>query len=196
MLARTRTDCQRHANARDRIRSPRLLDNEYSLLLLCHDTDCRQSRTKPIRGITTRYTELILVMPFHPFPTTRFRILGVTHFIVGFLLFPYSLVFGFPVALLFAVGPLWIMALGVLLWRPSPRVLSLLRRTHIIGAVIAVLLSVHGIQALRAAARSAAEGGGLLGGYGLIPIALGLLLGTSSMVSLIVARSVREAGPQ
>ena len=97
--------------------------------------------------------------------------------------------FGLILAPVLALGPLWIVTLGVLLWRPSVRVLILTRRTHLIGAIVAALLCVHGILALRAAARSAAEGGGLLGGYGIIPVAYGFLLGTISIVSLVLARS-------
>jgi hypothetical protein len=116
-------------------------------------------------------------------------VLAGAHFLVGLLLLPVSLAFGAVLAPLMALGPLWIVALGVLLWRPSVRVLAWVRRTHLIAAAVAGLLSVHGILALRAAARSAAEGGGLLGAYGLIPLASGLLLGAISIASLVVARS-------
>jgi hypothetical protein len=119
----------------------------------------------------------------------RLRVLGAAHVIVGLLLLPLSTAFGLLVAPILILGPLWIVVLGVLLWRSSVRVVTLARRTHTVGVVIAVLLFLHGIMALQAAARSAAEGGGLLGTYGLIPIGYGLLLGLFSVVSLILMRS-------
>jgi hypothetical protein len=128
-------------------------------------------------------------MPLNDPPMSRFRVLGAAHVIVGLLLLPVSMAFGLLLAPILALGPLWIVVLGVLLWRSSARVFTLARRTHIVGTAIAVLLLLHGILALRAAARSAAEGGGLLGAYGLIPIGYGLLLGLLSTVSLILTRS-------
>jgi hypothetical protein len=128
-------------------------------------------------------------MPLNDPPMSRFRVLGAAHVIVGLLLLPVSMAFGLLLTPILALGPLWIVVLGVLLWRSSARVFTLARRTHIVGTAIAVLLLLHGILALRAAARSAAEGGGLLGAYGLIPIGYGLLLGLLSTVSLILTRS-------
>ena len=63
-----------------------------------------------------------------------------------------------------------------------------MRPAHWIGFVIAAALILHGLMALRAAERSAAHGGGLLGGYGLMPLALGILLCIATVVSLIIGR--------
>jgi len=120
---------------------------------------------------------------------TRFRILGVVHILVGLLLLPLSMMFGLMLAPLVVLGPLWIIALGILLWRSGVKVRRLVSRTHLVAIGVAVLLCIHGMLALQAAARSADEGGGLLGAYGLIPMAYGLLLVTFSIVSLVLARS-------
>ena len=46
---------------------------------------------------------------------------------------------------------------------------------------------------LRAAEESAARGGGLLGGLGLIPIGLGVFLGCFSILTLVVARPLQPS---
>lgn len=48
------------------------------------------------------------------------------------------------------------------------------------------LLIWHGVWARRAAAESAARGGGLLGGFGLLPIALGCGLALFSVIVLML----------
>jgi hypothetical protein len=58
---------------------------------------------------------------------------------------------------------------------------------------LAAVLCVHGVVALRAAERSAAAGGGLLGAYGLIPLGLGTVLGVTAATSLWLARPVGGA---
>jgi hypothetical protein len=120
---------------------------------------------------------------------TRYRFLGVLHFVVGFLLLPLSLLFGFLALPLVMLGPLWILVLGFLLFRGGGDIRNWIRRTHIVALGFAILLCGHGVLSLQAAARSAEGGGGLLGGYGLIPIAFGLLLGLTSIVSLVLTRS-------
>ena len=50
-------------------------------------------------------------------------------------------------------------------------------------------MAAYGLYALHAAQRSAEAGGGLLGAFGLIPIVLGLIAGSLSMVSLFVSYS-------
>jgi hypothetical protein len=122
----------------------------------------------------------------------RFRVLAVVHIFVGLLLLPLSAAFGLILTPIVALGPLWIVILGVLLWRPTVRKGILLRWTHIVGVVVAALLCTHGILALRAAERSSAEGGGLMGAYGLIPVAFGVLLGATSAASLWLLRTQRS----
>ena len=124
---------------------------------------------------------------------TPFRILGVVHVIVGLLLLPLTLFFGLLLAPVLLPGPVWIVMLGFRLWRPSARVGVLLRRTHCVGITIAALLCVYGVFALQAAERSAAAGGGLMGGFGLIPLGLGALLGVTAVPSLWLARRLTSA---
>lgn len=116
------------------------------------------------------------------------RALGIAHIAAGFLLLPCATVFGFMVAPLFALGPLWIAFLGFRLWNPNERTVSALRRTHAVSLVIAVLMITYGLFALGAAERSAAAGGGLLGGFGILPIVFGVLLGSLAGLSLFLAR--------
>lgn len=66
-----------------------------------------------------------------------------------------------------------------------------LRRTHWAFLLIDVLLVAYGIFALRAAERSAARGGGLLGGIGLVPLGLGMVMALFSGVTLLIARGDR-----
>ena len=124
---------------------------------------------------------------------TPFRILGVVHVIVGILLLPLTLFFGLLLAPVLLPGPVWIVMLGIRLWRPSSRVGVLLRRTHCVGMTVAALLCVYGVFTLQAAERSAAAGGGLMGGFGLIPLGLGALLGCTAVTSLWLARRLTSA---
>jgi hypothetical protein len=118
-----------------------------------------------------------------------YRFLGILQIAVGFLLLPLSLAFGVLALPLAVLGPLWIVILGVLLLRSGGKRRQWVRRTHLVALVLSVLLCVHGVLALQAAARSAEGGGGLLGVYGLVPIVFGMLLGLTSIVSLILTRS-------
>ena len=124
---------------------------------------------------------------------TPFRILGVVHVVVGILLLPLTLFFGFLLAPVLLPGPVWVVILGIRLWRPTRRVGLLLRRTHLVGMSAAALLCAYGVFALRAAERSAAAGGGLLGAFGLIPLGLGVLLGATAVPSLWLARRLTSA---
>jgi hypothetical protein len=79
----------------------------------------------------------------------------------------------------------WSVALGVKLWRLSPGWDKALRRTHWVVLVIAATQVVGGFAAIRGAARSAALGGGLLGGLGEIEVALGSALAALALTSLL-----------
>lgn len=112
------------------------------------------------------------------------------HGVAGLLLLlPFALVFS-PIA---ALAALWLLALAFRLWRPTPGAWQALRGTHAAGLALAALSGAYGVFALRAAERSAAAGGGLLGGFGLIPLALGVVLGSFSAATLWLAR--REPPP-
>ena len=124
----------------------------------------------------------------------RFRILAVAHVVIGFLSLPLALVFGLPFAPVLIGGPIWLMLLGYRLWRQGEEAGGLLRRTHRVVLVVAALLGAYGVFALRAAQQSAARGGGLLGAFGLLPLALGVVLGATAAVSLWLARGVGSRG--
>jgi hypothetical protein len=116
------------------------------------------------------------------------KVLAIFHVMAGFLALPLALVLGLSLAPLLILGPLWLIMLGCLLWRRGDRVRALLRRTHIVAVILAVFLCAYGLFALRAADRSAAAGGGLLGAFGLLPLTLGAVLGVTSVVALWLAR--------
>jgi hypothetical protein len=117
------------------------------------------------------------------------RLVAAAHFLVALLLLPLCLFFGIAVGPVMAVAPLWLAFLGVHLWRgPTPRTFALLRATHWAVLVLAALLIYAGIAALQAAERSAAHGGGLLGAFGFLPIAIGCVLGVLATLTLILVR--------
>jgi hypothetical protein len=121
-----------------------------------------------------------------------FRVLAIGHIAIGVLLLPVALLFGGIIAPILMVGPIWGIILGVRLWRSPFEGRAALRRTHWTFLLIDGLLVAYGIFALRAAARSAAHGGGLLGGIGLVPLALGITMACFSAVTLVVTRRGRE----
>jgi hypothetical protein len=118
------------------------------------------------------------------------RALAVAHVAIAVLLIPLML---FPITLapIMLIGPVWAILLARRLWRRDPTVIDTLRRTHFVFLVIDALLIWYGVWMLRAAEESAARGGGLLGGLGLIPIGLGTLLGCFSILTLVVARPLQ-----
>jgi len=118
------------------------------------------------------------------------RALAVAHVAIAILLIPLML---FPITLapIMLIGPAWAILLARRLWRRDPTVIRTLRRTHVVFLVIDALLIWYGVWMLRAAEESAARGGGLLGGLGLIPIGLGALLGCFSILTLVVARPLQ-----
>lgn len=120
------------------------------------------------------------------------RALAVAHVAIAILLIPLML---FPITLapIMLIGPAWAILLARRLWRRDPTVFRTLRRTHFVFLVIDALLIWYGIWMLRAAEESAARGGGLLGGLGLIPIGLGALLGCFSILTLVVARPLQPS---
>jgi hypothetical protein len=115
--------------------------------------------------------------------------LGMAHLIVAIALLPLATFFGFFGILVVVPGLIWLTVLGVRLLRSNVTVRTAMRVTHLVLAPVAALLVVYGVYCLRAAERSAADGGGLLGTFGLVPIVMGALAGSLSMVSLCVAFS-------
>jgi hypothetical protein len=122
------------------------------------------------------------------------RALAVGHIAIGLLLLPVALVSAGILAPILLVGPIWGIVLGVRLWRSGAEVFAALRRTHWTFLLIDGLLVAYGIFALRAAERSAAQGGGLLGGFGLLPLGLGIVMACFSGVTLVMARADQNTG--
>lgn len=89
--------------------------------------------------------------------------------------------------LLAAAAALWFIQIAVRLWRRSPRWPSVLLRTHVPLAVVVALLFLQGFLAIRGAERSAAHGGGLLGGLGYLFFGAGIVLATLVIPSLLLA---------
>ena len=120
------------------------------------------------------------------------RALAVAHVAIAVLLIPVAL---FPITLapILLVGPAWAILLARRLWRRDPTVMRTLRRTHLVFLAIEALLIWYGVWMLKAAEASAARGGGLLGGLGLIPIGLGVFLGCFSILTLVVARPLQPS---
>jgi hypothetical protein len=112
-----------------------------------------------------------------------YRALAVAHIVIAILLAPIT-VFAPPLL----AGPAWAIWLGVRLWRSEPGVIRTLRRTHYTFLVLDALLISYGFMALRAAEESAKRGGGLLGGFGLIPILIGVVLAMFSILTLLLTR--------
>jgi len=117
------------------------------------------------------------------------RAVAVAHIVIAILLIPLTL---FPLTLtpIMLGGPVWVILLARRLWKRDPTVIPTLRRTHFVFLIIDALLIWYGVWMLKAAEESAARGGGLLGGLGLIPIGLGALLGCFSILTLVVARAL------
>ena len=113
----------------------------------------------------------------------------MAHIVIAVALMPLTLAGGLAAPLLIA-GPVWAVVLGVRMWQRQPNVGRALRRTHAAFLVVDALLIWYGVWALRMGAESAARGGGLLSGIGIIPIALGCGLALFSLVVLVTTRQL------
>jgi hypothetical protein len=111
------------------------------------------------------------------------RFLAAAHIIIAIVLLPFT-IFPLPLAPILASGPIWAIVLGVRMWRRRD-VIRALRRTHYVFLGIDALLIWYGVYMLRAAEASAARGGGLMGGLGIIPIAFGICLALFSLSVLL-----------
>lgn len=118
-----------------------------------------------------------------------FRLLGLAHVAIAIILLPAVMFLGVLSLVVVTPALVWLAILGFRLWRPSCRLRTPLRHTHRVLLPFSILLVTYGLFALGAAQRSAETGGGLLGGFGLIPIVMGLLAGSLSIVSLHVCHS-------
>jgi len=83
---------------------------------------------------------------------------------------------------------IWFILLGRWIWSGGPGVNSKLLATHGSVMIIGAVLVIYGIYALRAAIYSAKTGGGLLSGFGLLPLSMGLLAIGVALTAIIIAR--------
>jgi hypothetical protein len=113
------------------------------------------------------------------------RTLGVSRVAIAILLAPLTLASAL-LAPVFMIGPVWGAVLGVRLWKGAPGAIAQLRRTHVVFLAIDALMIWYGTWMLRAAEESAKRGGGLLGGLGLFPIAIGGFLAIFSVIVLLL----------
>jgi len=123
------------------------------------------------------------------------RILGRVYLVAALVALTMTLFFGFLVAPVLLVGVVWLGAVGGKLLAGSPRAVPQARRTAVASIPIAVVMGAYGLWALRAAARSANEGGGLLGGFGLIPLVLAVTLAIVSALTFALTRGARDSDP-
>lgn len=135
------------------------------------------------------------------FATSAFRILP--HMSTG------TIWTNLPKATMLAVtqaGPLgmlgmWIMVLGHWTWTGRAGLRTALLWTHGLLLLPGLLAVWVGIYALRAAARSAAQGGGLLGSIGGFPLAIGagvvmLALGSIALALTVIPKQGNLKRPQ
>ena len=123
----------------------------------------------------------------------------------AFLTLPHmstgTLLTNLPTALLLAAvyaGPLgmlgaWMMVLGHRIWTDHARIRTALIVTHGLLLVPGALATALGVYALRAAARSAAQGGGLLSPVAVFPLAVGLPVVVQALCSIALALTVVPA---
>jgi len=123
------------------------------------------------------------------------RALAVLHVTITLLLMLVVLAFAVVLAPLLLLGPIWGLVVGVRLWRQGAAAFAALRRVHWVYLAVDGLLVAYGIFALKAAEQSAARGGGLLGGIGIIPLGLGIVMACLSLIILAVARATRVLIP-
>ena len=88
----------------------------------------------------------------------------------------------------------WFGVLGWQTWRMSPGWRARLRHTSLAVLIVGVCLVWAGYEEIRAAARSAAHGGGLLGGLGEIVVSFGVALGLIGGGSLLAAWREKPGG--
>lgn len=123
------------------------------------------------------------------------RVLAVAHIVIALGLIPVAAM-ALVAAPLFLIGPIWALLLARRMWRRDPTVIRALRRTHVVFLLIDALMIAYGVWMLRAASESAARGGGLLGGIGIIPIGLGAVLAMFSVITLTCTIVLKPAPAQ
>lgn len=114
------------------------------------------------------------------------RLLAVLHIAIAILLLPLS-IFPLPLMPIMMIGPVWAIVLGVRMWKRRD-VVTALRRTHWVFLAIDAMVILYGAWMMQAAEASAARGGGLLGGLGVVAIAIGIGLALFSIVTLVLVQ--------
>src|SRR5215510_13402494 len=89
-----------------------------------------------------------------------------------------------PTMLVLISPAIWFTIVGARVWRRTPEWASLLRWTHAIVLAFGLSQVGCGWMAIGAAERSAAHGGGLLGGFGYVQAGVGLGLAALALLSL------------
>jgi len=113
------------------------------------------------------------------------RALAAAHILLAILIVPLTLTI--PILMpIFLIGPVWAIKLGLRMWRREPNLARTIRNTHLAFLAVDGLLIWWGFAMLRAAEESAKRGGGLLGGLGLYPIGIGIVLAVFSTVTLLL----------
>ena len=126
----------------------------------------------------------------------RFALLVGLQLVVGMLLTVPVLSVVAPVLPLAPVlGLLWAGLVALLYRRSEGRPPRLFAVVNLVAVGVAGLSCGYGALALKAAEASAARGGGLLGAFGLLPLALGILLVSAAGASLWLARSLARRSP-
>lgn len=113
------------------------------------------------------------------------RALAGAHLIFAVAMLPITVLGGILFFPLLLALPVWIGFLARRLWTGMPNALASARRTHYGLLVFDALLILWGFAALKAAEESAKRGGGLLGGFGFIPIFFGVVFGLFSLGMLL-----------
>jgi len=132
-------------------------------------------------------------------PVLAVRIAAVGTVALLLALLPLMSILGIAGLLVWGAAAAWYGRIGLRLWRHDPRIVRPARTTYLVTLLLGVVEILHGLLALQAAERSAARGGGLLGGYGLIPLLAGALLVLIASLSLravsMMAAAQTESGP-
>ena len=114
------------------------------------------------------------------------KALAAAHIVIALALIMSLTLSAILLAPVFLIGPVWAIVLGWRMWTEQPNVGAALRRTHACFLAVDALIIWYGAWTLQRAADSAARGGGLLGGLGVILIGLGCGLALFSAVVLLL----------
>ena len=114
------------------------------------------------------------------------KALAVAHIVIAVVLMMTLTLSAIMLAPVFLIGPVWAIVLGLRMWTKQPNVGAMLRRTHACFLAIDALMIWYGMWTLQRAAESAARGGGLLGGLGLLLIGVGCGLALFSAIVLLL----------